>query len=940
MGVAQLAASTSGTSETFSSQPLADLLIPLRRFAEQRIPAAAQPDCLDFLESRLQALMSPAVDVEFRSWRAANPRADWSGWVRDQHEQGLQPLWRTYPALARLVGTLLVDVVARVEELRDRFEIDHSALATRLGARKLSLTRVAPLGGDLHNGHAFVMRCTVATDTGDHVDIVYKPRPCDGERFLADLTRLLARTGAIEPAPWTLSMNDHGWMEYVRPQPAGTVEEAGSFFRSAAALAAVVFRTGGHDFHAENIIGVGPRCVAIDSETVLAPIVADQDGLTTRETRSVVDALIVPRWTGLRGAAVDLSALGCRLPEATPHGAVLHWLNPGSADARVVARLEPSLAALSPVRSQDGTFWTAEDFEADIIEGFTAGWNAFDALDWTGLDYPPGAIDSMQVRVLMRMTSTYSRVMQTSLEPALLRSGLARSIHLEHLCRPVLDSADPATGLALVDAELRFLEQGTLPAFYTRADDTVLRDSAGIPIATFETTAAQHFRKRREASRESFKDQMHLVRTSLAIAAPGVRRTTIEGERQEIWTTDPDSDPRARSALAALVDRYRLREGLDNPYGPGLKTIEFAQWGIEPWPPGLYDGAAGIATWLFALAAALDDSRIAERAERILTAALDRVEVDPHRTVRRFGVSGQDGLSGIFVGWAACMGMGVGSPTAATRERIANCCGLLIEAMASAARPPDADLLTGGTGLLAGLLAADSLGVNVPPSLRQTALSAVTSDPSRHCGFSHGNSGRIALLVAAKTREWIDDDRIITRLIEDESACFDSRTGNWPRAHAKAGDEARAGWCNGFPGVALARAVVRRDGGPAIPEVAVDLRRSIEGFEAVPTEIDTLCCGLAGRAEILRYLCGDPHQVPQQAMRLSALHGVAVRELADRALKNGLRLGFPRRSPIPPYGLFQGIGGVVYALAAAITNPPHVLTWAPAMLTAGSPSEC
>lgn len=76
---------------------------------------------------------------------------------------------------------------------------------------------------------------------------------------------------------------------------------------------------------------------------------------------------------------------------------------------------------------------------------------------------------------------------------------------------------------------------------------------------------------------------------------------------------------------------------------------------------------------------------------------------------------------------------------------------------------------------------------------------------------------------------------------------------------------------------------------------------------------DPLFAGVAATAEVLR-------QVDAPA-DIAAQHAQVINDLAQRALSNQLALGIPSNSPMTSLGLYFGISGVLYALAAADPNP-------------------
>ena len=145
-----------------------------------------------------------------------------------------------------------------------------------------------------------------------------------------------------------------------------------------------------------------------------------------------------------------------------------------------------------------------------------------------------------------------------------------------------------------------------------------------------------------------------------------------------------------------------------------------------------------------------------------------------------------------------------------------------------------------------------------------------------------------------------------------ESAAFDRSLGDWPDRR-RVGRVPGPGWCNGAAGIALSRALVN--------DVGRDLERASArlGHDVLPR--DTLCCGAAGRTEVLRFL-------RDQGLVAESSYDHAVAGLVERAERRELRLGVPPDCRLQPLGLFQGISGVMLALAGSVhAATPHVLAF-------------
>ncbi len=674
--------------------------------------------------------------------------------------------------------------------------------------------------------------------------------------------------------------------------------------------------------------------------------------------------MFLPRWLRIAGRAVDLSALGSADPKVQPMRRELEWVGAGTPEAHLEPREQAGLARLADLRLPDGTIADPADHRAEIVDGLRRGWrlvvdNATDLLAQNG---PVDRLTDTPVRVLARMTRSYARILQTSLEPRLLRNGLDHSIHLEHLCRYLLDRADGADSIRLADLERDALELGDIPAFEVAGDEQALTDDRGRPILRFRESARDRAR-RRIASMDSagLDAQLRFVTASISVSKPDTRaRVAVaqahaaESDNMHTRLIATDHDQLTRVRLEAL---RILGDKLANAITPagevfGLVAADPNTWGIEPLGPSWYDGTAGVAVALLGIGHALAADRYLGPGTRLADRDANRVARHARQIVVRHGPGGQDGVGGLLVGWSLAHRLVVDP---ATRSTLVRATESLLAAVDPDDLPADADLLSGSLGLLAGLMAADSIGVPPPPDLVRASLSHVARATDRRLpnGFSHGRAGIAAVVASAADRGWAPSEpltELVADLLERESSDFDPRLGDWPDRRepvspVNPGARPGPGWCNGLPGITLARSVIAQTGCATHPKVepllTTDLERCLPRLDRDVRQHDSLCCGTAGRAEVLRVLLdstGRGSPIPDGATvdSLRFAHREAIAALALRTVENRLRLGIPAHCPLPAPGLFQGLAGVAWVLAAAGQPPfghpeswPSPLTWVP-----------
>lgn len=965
-----------GEEGTDSTTVLATLIDPLVRCAKSRLLArwepspAVSPTVLLDLEASLRrylaSLLQTCADTEFAKYLdtldSADRAAAWDTWIGRERETGLFGLWRTYPVLARLVGVAILNWVDRASDLLQRLVRDWNTIELVIAKARLSrATRVRTGLSDPHEGHATVAIVEFESNQGHTVRVVYKPRNQATELLWTAVVRWGNDHGLDLGPPLRIVLGDgYGWTEYAEHLPVADAPGVDRFYRRIGKVMALMHALGGTDLHWENVIARADQPVVIDAETVLQPAISGEDGAAGSPpgsgTDSVLDQSLLPRWLRIDQKAVDISALGAGSHRAR-HRSRLLWTDACTADARLVSRVisdSPDTGAAVILNSHAVR---PEEHADQIQSGFREAWDLIAEHADSLLSGPLARIDRVEVRVLIRMTRAYARVLQTSMEPFLLRDGASRSIHLDHVARALLDRDDRSCSLTIADLEREQLENGDIPRFLASADATGLEDEIGRTALLFDESAAARTRRRirtiADPSRGpvEFMRQSRYIAASLAVAPPRARldiqlpspgvQTVAPGFGRSGASTGPDTRL-LHSVSESLA--HQLAELID-PISGRLLSLVIAspeQWAIDEPGNGLYDGSAGIGLALLAAARILKQPELTERAVAIMAPGISDGLNRPHRIWATNGIGGQEGVGGILLAWSYAAEMAGDSRV---RQRLLAALDSLVCAGQTSDIPPGVshDLLDGSLGLLAGFMAARTVGVDIPRALRdsvvETVICSVASDldaPGHALdrglnGYCHGDSGTATILLGASQIGWIDAPAagaMAEACVRRESKRFSESLGDWPDLRPGS-DRSRpaAGWCNGMPGIALARYILRERFPDVAPRaVATDMKRIAANSKQLlrgQKGIDHLCCGTASYAESLRALAlRDP--------RIFPAYSESVNRLAHRTESSTLRLGVPPTCPLPPVGLFRGISGVLVALLGAIDPAmPNILTWLP-----------
>ena len=315
-------------------------------------------------------------------------------------------LLKNYPALARLWA---VQIEFWQRYVRDFLE-DTSSFARDAGIRAKGAPIISSVDVDLsdpHEGNRSVLRVKLRKPW------FYKPRPGWQERAWFELLSWINAHGF--PRPFRILKvtceDRHCWMESVQARPCRNEKEALLFCFRTGALMCLIHLLRGVDFHPENVIVAGPHPVVIDCETLLH------------------SATSLPEYARAEDASIRRTGM-LMLVKRIPVG-IFGWQ--GNND-RMLKELVGGFRAVHEFARRDGS--------------------ALRHLQRWARD-----LRKVPARNIYRPTAHYRGMLTQSLAPALLTSGLERSLFLHACCR---DGVNPS---GRVKAEVAALQNADVPVF-------------------------------------------------------------------------------------------------------------------------------------------------------------------------------------------------------------------------------------------------------------------------------------------------------------------------------------------------------------------------------------------------------------------------------------------------------------------------------------------
>jgi type 2 lantibiotic biosynthesis protein LanM len=956
-----------------ASTPFAEALAPWVDLALKRLRArTAAPDAatcrawVGFEHSllrRLAHIAARTLYVEFSAFRVHRSsqdatrlrsfspalvgasRVDYDAFVAQLHEAELDRLLLTYPVLARLLATCVLDWTEATSEFLHRFHKDTPALE-EMFANGRPLGPIADVITDLsdpHHGGRTVNRVVFASG----LQVVYKPRSLASEAAFSSLLRWLkdGRLPLSLKAPAVLDCGTHGWMEYVASAPCSDAAGVERYYTRAGMLLALAYVLGGSDLHQGNLIACGDHPVLIDLEAFMgAPPRLDGPQCIEHEAGlqiwdSVLRTGLLPaNRLGLHGRA---HRNGGFVPSDPGYRRrIPHWVAMNT--DRMALQFRSASAAPSNLPHAFGAAVPAESHVDAVVEGFRRTCEVLRHFR-DELINPEGVLQPFfhaRSRIVLRDTAAYATLLDRGLHPRLLQDGADWSIELELLkASATVHEVVPRLWPALL-AEQRALIRLDIPLFTSTSDQTSI-EGDGERVTDYLALSGRETTRTRLGGldEERTQVQQHCIR--VALRAQPQRPGPANGDTDVSATTELARAPWLKEALA-IADT--LRSAADQSNGRDVRWIGIrglsgsSERSLDDVGWDLYGGRCGVAL----LFAALESRGLTAGdsfARRILAPLVDDVASDARRGAWQPKLPlGACGLGGIVYGLA----------TAATLTKSDSL--IAAAARAAATITPDAvatddriDVLFGAAGAALGLLALSTVW-NEPWVIDRAVLCgrhlldrAIVGGPGRRLvwrtlngrvvdGFAHGSAGIGYALARLHRQTAVDEFReaaIAALCGNGHHDHHEVATSNSNGASTARTDMLRRSWCQGTAGTGLSRLEASVLLG--CPDLRAGLGTVLTDLASAPisvSRLDQVCCGNMGRIELLTRAAEmlDAHEWRRAAER-------CAENMIARAAERG-SYGVSGVDDLFCPGYYQGLAGIGYGLLRLqFRELPPVMLW-------------
>lgn len=915
----------------------------------------ALPSIQDVLYRRLREISEQILVHEFRMFRSrrgvgslstdARFRAQGLGdvlvieFLHALLDRGILALKDAYPVWARLVEQEKARWQDFFREFLGRFASDRTSIAELFDIGVEDKIIGIETAGDSHRKGKTV--CIVVFSSGKR--LVYKPRSLFLDLWYGKFLRWLSvQEGISLPlnAPLVINRERYGWCEFISNNSCDDDATELRFYRRIGMLLSLWSFFGGNDCHHENVIANGEQAHVVDIETLFDGFGGENktsrgktsaDVCASRLSESVKRVGFLPRYKQPNPKIVpfDVSALGVRTPFQGPftedQKAVEDAVSLGLRQIRVPqVGLLPNIPRTCSEPLGEARRRAVEIGYAEVYDFVQANKNSV-VKQLRKLSESK----EIRVRVLIRETNVYGRLIYRSLSPKCLSDGALRSIEIDRLSLRYIDQAYSTLHAEMLRAELLAVEELDIPLFDTpitlQRGQKCSCDSEGRLSRAYNGSPLKAaIKKVLQASGEDKRFQLALIRETLIIDDAikyGSEFVQPRITADEFKCSQPPSSDEVQKVISQIEARITETAlyGRDGSMG-WLAPAPISRHGHyehNVLGPSLYGGSSGISIFYAALYKVTNDARYKSLAEASLLSFKSAFKSLPFQSVAQklnllrdiYSLSICDRL----LGKSAMV-----APGLAILDRTR--AGIL-------ETDTSYDVLSGSAGIILSLVALSHH--NNHPSILGLARHAAdhllahrvqvahgfrtwkTQDVEL-LGFAHGTSG-IALALqrlAAVTRESAYSDAAAEALSYERSL-YNAEHGNWPDLRPTVSGEQPSyepvAWCHGATGIGLANLALHE----LSPESCIrdEISKARRATMTLPiSRVDNICCGSIGRALFLDIL----------ARRMGDADAGRAR---DGLVSAFLKRGVTKASLIPAIadhvmlpGLFNGLAGIGYEL--------------------------
>jgi type 2 lantibiotic biosynthesis protein LanM len=408
--------------------------------------------------------------------RCDNPHARYEEFVSRKSSDltELATIFLDYPALARILVSICKGWVDSNGDLVNRFVNDRSELVAHHMVQESAevITEIETEISDTHSGQRTVAK--IYLSSGEK--LIYKPRDVSVELAYQDFFKWLSKKDKnLELREVRLlPRSSYAWSEFVPFQSCEALSQIRRFYFNQGVNLCLLYVLGATDLHFENLISDQQYPVLIDLECLFCPKLQNESAIETLSFATVLRTGLLPSFIfGDAGiAAFDSSGLGGEPVGVNPIKRAT-WENYKTDEMRLVVKYLKADGTSLHIPLYNGKYYKAWDYSEEVIQGFTSVYKVLLQYKSELLSNltPLSQFNHTSIRIVARSTDSYYDLLDISLEPRYLKSGLLRSIVLDSLWRNSLGSVQEE----IIESEINSLWFCDLPIFINSPTSYLIR---------------------------------------------------------------------------------------------------------------------------------------------------------------------------------------------------------------------------------------------------------------------------------------------------------------------------------------------------------------------------------------------------------------------------------------------------------------------------------
>lgn len=426
----------------------------------------------------LSKLSAACFQCEFEAFKADEKSPEvgsYNRFIGQMLGAGRWAFWEKYAALARLLVAAVDRWVLGTQNLFQRLEKDYSAICLGLFEQH-SVGAVLKIQSDLSAAHSNEGQVQILHFARGR-RIVYKPRSGAQDIAWERILNWINDAGEIlnHQAAKVLDRANYFWQAFVTHSSCETIAEVGEYYQRVGHLAALMHCLGSTDYHFGNFHANGPFPILTDNETIVSARIKVSDRFSITSDRFLDEGIA----HSLSQGHFLMDSARFFYPRSPSIAGVFEnveryskiFYSPVNQDkmrmrSRKLIRIGSNFAKLKGQRSDP------KQFLREIGSGFHEMTSFLterrDELYQLVQQSTSGF--TMQMRLLIRPSAFYNKLLIDSLSPELCRNGIDRDLYFEKCAAFYLETHAENEGRRLLQMEKEMAAQNLVPWFHLKMD--------------------------------------------------------------------------------------------------------------------------------------------------------------------------------------------------------------------------------------------------------------------------------------------------------------------------------------------------------------------------------------------------------------------------------------------------------------------------------------